>query len=56
MSTLKKLEGQKIIYMFSMDDRIDNELFEEINNYKIETIPQKILDIYKKIIKENVRG
>ena len=56
LSTLKKLEGQKIIYMFSMDDRIDNELFEEINNYKIETIPQKILDIYKKIIKENVRG
>ena len=56
LSTLKKLEGQKIIYMFSMDDRIDNELFKEINNYKIETIPQKILDIYKKIIKENVRG
>lgn len=56
LSTLKNLEGQKIIYMFSMDDRIDNELFEEINNYKIETIPQKILDIYKKIIKENVRG
>lgn len=56
LSTLKKLEEQKIIYMFSMDDRIDNELFKEINNYKIETIPQKILDIYKKIIKENVRG
>lgn len=56
LNSLKKLEGQKIIYMFSMDDKIDNELFEEINNYKIKTIPQKILDIYKKIIKENVRG
>lgn len=56
LKTLKELEGQKIIYMFSMEDNIDNELFEDINNYKIETIPQKILDIYKKIIKENVRG
>lgn len=56
LNSLKKLEWQKIIYMFSMDDKIDNELFEEINNYKIKTIPQKILDIYKKIIKENVRG
>jgi hypothetical protein len=42
--------------MFSMDDNINSELFEDIDNLKIETIPQKILDIYKKIIKENVRG
>lgn len=56
LSTLKKLEGQKIIYMFSMDDSVNKELFEDIDNFEIETIPQKILDIYKKIIKENVRG
>ena len=42
--------------MFSMDDSVNNELFEDIDNFKIETSPQKILDIYKKIIKENVRG
>lgn len=51
LNTLKNLDGQKIIYMFSMDDMIDEELFEDIANCKIETIPQKILDIYKKIIK-----
>ncbi len=56
LDTLKDLEGQKIIYMFSIDDSINNELFEDIDNYQIKTIPQKILDIYKKIIKENVRG
>lgn len=56
IDTLKQIDGEKIIYMFSMDDNIDSELFEDIDNLKIETIPQKILDIYKKIIKENVRG
>ena len=56
IDTLKQIDGEKIIYMFSMDDNINNELFEDIDNFKIETIPQKILDIYKKIIKENVRG
>ena len=52
IDTLKQIDGEKIIYMFSMDDNINNELFEDIDNFKIETIPQKILDIYKKIIKE----
>ncbi len=56
IDTLKQIDGEKIIYMFSMDDNINKELFEDIDNFKIETIPQKILDIYKKIIKENVRG
>ena len=56
IETLKQIDGQKIIYMFSMDDSVNNELFEDLDNYKIEAIPQKILDIYKKIIKENIRG
>lgn len=56
ISLLKNIQGQKFIYMFSMDDCVNDDLFEDIADCKIKTIPQKILDIYKKIIKENVRG
>lgn len=52
---LKNINGTKIVYMFSTDDVIDKDLFEGIEDCHIETIPQKILDIYKKIIKENVK-
>ena len=55
LNALKKLEGKKIIYMFSSNDLVDKELFIEINDCVIETIPQKILDIYKKIVKENIK-
>ena len=56
INTIKELKGQKIIYMFSIDDNVNDELFENIDNIKLKTIPQKILDVYKKIIKENTRG
>ena len=55
VDAIKQLEGKKIIYMFSTNDLIDRDLFAEIKDCIIETIPQKILDIYKKIIKENIK-
>lgn len=55
LSAIKNLNGNKIIYMFSIDDTIDYELFDDVENCKIESIPKQILDIYKKIIKENVK-
>lgn len=55
VNTIKQLKGKKIIYVFSTDDSVDVDLFAEIKNCTIETIPQKILDIYKKIIKDNIK-
>ena len=55
VNTIKQLKGKKIIYVFSTDDSVDVDLFAEIKNCTIETIPQKILDIYRKIIKDNIK-
>ncbi len=51
---LKQIKSNKIIYMFSFDNIIDKSLFSNIKNYKIEAIPQKILDIYKQLVKMNI--
>jgi adenine-specific DNA-methyltransferase len=51
---LKQIESNKIIYMFSLDNIIDKSIFSEIDNFKIEAIPQKILDIYKQLVKMNI--
>ncbi|MCQ2971908.1 MAG: site-specific DNA-methyltransferase [archaeon] len=47
-------EGNKIIYMFSTDNIIDEKLFENINNVTIKPIPNKIYEIYKEIV-ENIK-
>lgn len=51
---LKSINGNKLVYMFSDDLNVDKELFTEIENCSIEAIPQKILDIYKQLIKMNI--
>ncbi|NQT64943.1 MAG: site-specific DNA-methyltransferase [FCB group bacterium] len=51
---LKQINSNKIIYMFAFDNIVDKSLFSNIKNYKIETIPQKILDIYKQLVKMNI--
>lgn len=54
INELKSIYGKKIVYMFSDDLNIDKELFKDIENCSIEAIPQKILDIYKQLIKMNI--
>jgi adenine-specific DNA-methyltransferase len=54
LKELKKLKGKKIIYMFSMDGKTDPVLFSEIEDFVIEEIPQKIIDIYKQLVKMNI--
>ncbi len=54
INELKSIDGKKIVYMFSDDLNIDKELFKDIENCSIEAIPQKILDIYKQLIKMNI--
>jgi adenine-specific DNA-methyltransferase len=55
LKEIKKLKGKKIVYMFSLENKIDKELFKEVENIKFEAIPQKILDIYKKLVKLNIK-
>lgn len=54
ITEVKKLKGKKNIYMFSMENEIDNYLFAEVKNKKIEPIPQNILDVYKQLVKMNI--
>jgi len=54
MEAIKSIEGHKLIYMFSDNLHVDKEVFSDIDNCKIEAIPQKILDIYKQLIKMNI--
>ena len=54
MEELKNINEKKLVYMFSDDLNVDKELFKEIENCSIEAIPQKILDIYKQLIKMNI--
>ncbi|MFK5938855.1 MAG: site-specific DNA-methyltransferase [Sulfurimonas sp.] len=51
---LKNIEAEKKVYIFSDDLNVDKEPFKELNDCKIEAIPQKILDIYKQLIKMNI--
>lgn len=54
ISELKKLNAKIIIYMFSLENKVDKTLFKGINNFTIEPIPQKILDVYKQLVKMNI--
>ena len=51
---IKKLNGDKKVYVFSLEDKIERSIFKGVENLKIETIPQKILDIYKQLVKLNI--
>ncbi len=54
LKNIKLLNGKKIIYMFSLEDEIDLALFEGIGDFVLIPIPQRILDIYKKLVKMNI--
>lgn len=54
LAEIKKLKGKKIIYMFSMENKVKKSLFAEIDNFSIEAIPQNILDVYKQLVKMNI--
>ena len=56
INKIRALNGEKFVFMFSLDENVDKSLFEGIENIKIEPIPQKILDVYKKIAKEHIKG
>ncbi len=54
IGAMKKIEGEKIIYMFSIDNTVDKSLFHCLKDLKIEAIPQSILDVYRQLAKMNI--
>ena len=49
-SELKNLQGEKILYCFTLDPLgLDKNDFSDWDDVKLEPIPQKILDIYEEI-------
>lgn len=55
LKDLEKIKEEKKIYMFSTDNEVDKNLFESLENFNIEPIPQPILDIYRQLIRLNIK-
>ena len=45
------IQGHKNLYIFSLSEYVNDDIFKGIKNYSIEPIPYKILDLYKNIVK-----
>ena len=52
---MNNIEGEKVLYFFSLDHEPNTSELKDWNNIKIEPIPQKILDLYRQLFKENRR-
>ncbi|MDD4111213.1 MAG: DNA methyltransferase, partial [Clostridia bacterium] len=48
---LIKEESEKALYIFTLGDYVNISELKDVKNYKLEAIPNKILDLYKKLIK-----
>lgn len=48
--------GTKVVYIFSSDNNVDENLFEGINDVVVKPIPSKIYEIYKEIVEDIKRG
>lgn len=48
---VKKINEEKILYIFTLGDKIDEPRLKEMKNYTIEAIPQRIYDLYRKLAK-----
>lgn len=46
---MNNLEGEKILYCFTLDTELNRNNFRGWKNIKLEPIPQKILEVYKRI-------
>ncbi len=53
MNKLKDIQARKIIYIFTLGNMIEDQELDEVKNYKIEAIPQKIYNLYKKLVKKS---
>ncbi len=51
-----KAQGEKIVYIYSEDNEVDESLFEDIPECDVRPIPEKIYEIYKQIVAGIKRG
>lgn len=54
LKEMKKLKGKKMVYMFSIDGRVERKLFAGVKDCEIEEIPQKIVEVYRQLVKMNI--
>jgi len=50
------VNGEKIVYMFSLDNSIEENLFSADSGVELKPIPSKIYEIYKEIVESIKRG
>lgn len=48
---IKHIDNKKALYIFSLNNRVEEYELKGISNYKVEAIPQKIYDLYRKLVK-----
>lgn len=51
LEKVKEIKEEKLLYIFTLGDYIDKDSLEGIENYSVEPIPYKIVELYKKIVK-----
>lgn len=49
IETVQRIKEQKVIYIFTLGNKIVEPGLNEMKNYTIEAIPQRIYDLYKKL-------
>jgi len=54
LDELKSIEKEKIVYIFSETDELEQTIFKGIKNCNPRAIPQAILDVYKELNKQNI--
>lgn len=54
LDELKKIKEEKIVYIFSETEELEQTIFKGIKNCKPRPIPQKILNIYHQLNKQNI--
>lgn len=48
---IKDIKEEKLLYIFTLGDYVNTDNLKGIDNYTIEPIPYKIVELYKKIVK-----
>ena len=51
INKIMKIKEEKLLYIFTLGDYINEDNLKGIDNYTVEPIPYKIVELYKKIVK-----
>ncbi len=51
INTIKDIKEEKLLYIFTLGNYVDTSNLKDVSNYTIESIPYKIVELYKKVVK-----